>query len=318
MPDTEVTLIEEVIDMALHQKDLHFLVISYEPENPASGGGLVFTRSPAPAEKSLCILSTNDPVRCISCSNNGNLWMGSLYGLIWTTAATGWPSTDDTGVDFAMPEGNRNWCFYALPKTDDDGFYQAIAIEAFDDGCVFVGTSNGNLFHWNGKDWKRFDTNTKDRVGKIRAFAKDNVWASFSNQVFHFDGEHWSKVPTASVINGAIVGFEKSQDGSDIIACASRGELYKGSPQGLSLWLDLPQTFASMCWHQDRLLLAVSNQGLAELKNGKLHFLCKTPQPVFALCSNGAHVYSVIPSKQAEYGEYTITASAAAGKVWSY
>ena len=61
---------------------------------------------------------------------------------------------------------------------------------------LFVGGDYGNIYHYNGKKWKKMDSGVHSRVWCLWGTSKDNIYAAIHEKetILHFDGKKWSPI----------------------------------------------------------------------------------------------------------------------------
>lgn len=60
---------------------------------------------------------------------------------------------------------------------------------------IWAGVDNGDgLFHWDGREWKRFNTDINISAIDIWGISANDVWAvSYNGSIFHWNGTTWTK-----------------------------------------------------------------------------------------------------------------------------
>ncbi len=107
---------------------------------------------------------------------------------------------------------------------------------------LFAGGDNGTLLKYNGSAWLQIANSQSGQIKSIYAASENDVWMTFDNAIFHYNGSTISAVNigTSNHIM-EIIGFAAN----DIYACGSFGTFYhyngsnwsaiNGIPGGVSL-----------------------------------------------------------------------------------
>src|SRR5262245_61578392 len=99
-------------------------------------------------------LSTNDGLDNIAASPDGNLWVGSVWGRVWTTADVPWNPDDIADLDWSENDPRFRWKATALPPDPKGGGFNVAAMWCGSDRDVHAGTFEEVLLHWDGASWR--------------------------------------------------------------------------------------------------------------------------------------------------------------------
>jgi hypothetical protein len=146
-------------------------------------------------------------------------------------SASGW----DEGLLYRDTGGG--WSL--LTNTIVTGDLQAIWVVSA--GDAWIGSSGGDLLHWDGAQWTK-NTTVGAGVTSIWGSAPNDVWAVGGNVLAHWNGSSWSTqsyVPSSGVMSfRAVWGFAKS----DVWAVGDKPDVlhYDGAS-----WTKYPNAFAA-------------------------------------------------------------------------
>ncbi|WAS97968.1 hypothetical protein [Nannocystis punicea] len=250
---------------------VHFLLITYAPGDSGNAAGYVFRRpvgSDGPAEN---ILATNDTLRQLWCSPNGQVWTTSSTGLVWTSAPVSWPDVMSPDLEFDAPEGGVSWHHVALPAQEHNRARpNPMAIWGTSDEDVHIATFGGVLYHWNGRDWTQFYPGIGEPIGAIRGRAANDVYAvGYGSTLLHFDGDDWTRIadPDGPDTRDLLSGIVFDEVGEVYISGKTRGgRVLRGSAtQGFSVLGRYDAPIIDMGRVDGRLFFAATKQGVLEL-----------------------------------------------------
>ncbi|QDY78694.1 hypothetical protein [Streptomyces qinzhouensis] len=249
---------------------VHFLLITYPPGNSGSAAGYVFRRPVGSDEPAENILATNDTLRELWCSPDGQVWTASSTGLVWTSAPVSWPGTGAAGLEFDTPEGGLTWHHVALPVQEHNGARpNPMAIWGTADDDVHIATFGGVLYHFDGRGWSQFYPGIGKPIGAVRGRAADDVYAvGYGSTLLHFDGSTWTRLddPDGPGTDDLLSGIVFGGAGEVFVSGKSRGGriLHGSAARGFSVLerYDLP--VIGMARVDGRLFLAATKSGVVE------------------------------------------------------
>ena len=103
-------------------------------------------------------------------SPRGKMW-GSSPTDIWATSTSAW--------EYSISHfDGYNWSSYGI-----QGIINPSAIYGFSKNNIFIGSENGNIWHYDGVGWKKFAEITKDGHQDI---VLGNIWGENSNDFYVF------------------------------------------------------------------------------------------------------------------------------------
>lgn len=299
---------EDILCVHEEQGTTYFLLIAYRPGHEAQAAGYLFRRpagDDGPAEN---VLATNDTLRELWCSPQGNPWLASTTGLVWTSAPVDWPDGEVTGdLEFEVPEGDLTWRHTELPAQESNGSRpRPWAIWGTSDHDVHIGTFGGVLYHWDGEVWTQHDPGLRKPIGRIRGRADDDVYAvGYGSTVLHFDGERWRVLedPDGAAAEAPLTGIAFHPSGDVLISDKRDGRLLRGSAeQGFTVMGRYGLSLIDMALVDGRLFLAAAKSGTAELTAAGLHILRDDLLP-WSVAEGDGRVYFTITPEEAAYAE---------------
>ncbi len=79
---------------------------------------------------------------------------------------------------------------------------------------IFVAGDYGNIFHFDGKNWSKMETNTRARVWNMWGTSPDNIYATIHEEggILHYNGRSWKKLNIPGYENCyfySVYGFSK-------------------------------------------------------------------------------------------------------------
>jgi len=135
-----------------------------------------------------------------------------------------WFLTYSQGV--CVKDKSGGWTYY---DTDDGlkaGFFEAIDISV--NGTVWIGTTTGGAYRFEGSTWTRFtseDGLIDDSILSVRAHPDGSVWFGTPKGASRFDGEEWTQYTTE---NGLLTDYIEH------IEIAPDGTICFATPQAIS------------------------------------------------------------------------------------
>jgi hypothetical protein len=108
-------------------------------------------------ETTRCLLNSGHPLDTLWQSPADRFWLTSADGLVITDYATGWSHPAD--AVFNSAECALTWSAMWLPELEDGRRSVPTSVGGTDDQEIFIGTSSGDIFRWEGTDrWTHMAT----------------------------------------------------------------------------------------------------------------------------------------------------------------
>lgn len=121
-----------------------------------------------------------------------------LAFVVLTFSGCGGGSSGGTVSDpSAGGSGDAAWRLYAVTPSKSGGFSPSIWAAADDD--AFAADESGRVFHYDGNRWTRMTTASTGRVNNIWGFNGEDVYTACANGVFHYDGNSWQLMPGSEI-----------------------------------------------------------------------------------------------------------------------
>jgi len=297
--------INEIVSVAEVGDSLYLLIVQYEEADGGNGVGLVYRTDGSREAAIEPVLSTNDYIRAMWSSPSGALWLSSEDGNVWTTGPVKWAKPKDPDLAFDAYDPALQWSVVRLPDLEEGGPPNLGALWGTDDANVFVAASNGPIYQWNGKNWRRVHT----AAGTIRAFAgtdPGNIFAvGEKGALAHFDGKAWQTIgnPDGTERDELFTGARFGVDGS-VYICSQSGRLLHGSRSGLTvLAQDDKLSLRGLAFLGDRLVLAAGESGVAEFQQSALAVIRSTFHSTY-IAPGKARLFFLDASTETCYVEY--------------
>jgi hypothetical protein len=222
-------------------------------------------------------LNTNDGLDNIWASPQGNLWVGSVHGRIWTTAKVSW-KTKHPQIDSDQSDPRFKWRVTDAPEDPNGGGYNIAAIWGSSDSDVHFVTFEGTILHWDGKSFSVGYDATETPLSVMHGTGAKDVWAAGRDGlVLHFDGKSWRRVPLPGDAGaGETLSGIWCVSASEVYICSTSGAIFHGSANGLERLGEYKYSFYGIVGFQKRLLLAAGDDGVAELKGNKVKVIRDT------------------------------------------
>lgn len=220
--------------------------------------------------KALSALSTNDNLATIWASPEGNLWVGSALGNVWTTAAVNWETSAIAGLDWEQVDPEFQWKAIELPLRPSESLCRVTALWGSSDSDVYASTREGALLHWNGKAWRHSYVEGGYAIQAVHGSAPDNVWAvGRGGVVLHYAGKGWRPVGLPQGheredLSGVWVTAEK------VHLCSSGGAIFRGDASELSLFRSGPDSFQGLAELDGTYYLAAGKR-VCSLNGDRMH-----------------------------------------------
>lgn len=216
-------------------------------------------------------LNTGDDLACVAASPEGNLWVGSSRGNVWTTADVTW-SSSLKGIESEQEDPHFSWKVMPAPQPDGRGGYNLSAIWASSDRNVYFGTFQGAIFNWDGGRWSVSHAENKTSIVRMHGTGASDIWAvGRDGLVLHFDGKGWRGVPLPQDDGaGEVLTGVWALSSDEVYICSSSGKIFHGSRHGLELVGAFPHSFFGIVEFEGRLLLAAGDAGVCELVGNRV------------------------------------------------
>ncbi|MCF1592905.1 hypothetical protein [Streptomyces muensis] len=253
------------------------------------------------------ILATNDALRELWCSPQGNPWLTSTTGLVWTTAPVAWPDEEEIAdLEFEVPEGDLTWRHMELPAQKSNGLRpRPWAIWGTSDQDLHVGTFGGVLYHWDGEVWAQHDPGPATHRLYPRTGRRRRVAVGHGSTILHFDGERWHAIedPHGAATDDTLTGSAFTLDCDVLISSNRDGRLLRGSAkQGSTVMGRYGLSLIDVALVDGRLFLAAAKSGVAELIAEGLRILRDDLLP-WSVAEGHERVYFTITPGDTAYAE---------------
>lgn len=218
------------------------------------------------------VLRTNDGLCTIWASPQGNLWVGSVWGRVWTTANVNWDPAAVAGLQFFDEDNDHEWKCTEIPRRDNGGRFNVAAIHAVTDDDVHIGTFEGRMLRWDGTQWTFTLWENTRPVIRMHGTAANNVWAvGRDGLVLHWGGTQWRTVPlpgdatAGQVLTGV---WARSED--EVYICSTSGTIFHGNHHGLERLGEYPHSFYGIVEFGDAMWLAAGDNGVWKLLGNRI------------------------------------------------
>ena len=222
-------------------------------------------------------LNTNDALECLWASPEGNLWVGSRWGRVWTTADVPWDNSSVADVDWEQADPHFTWKGTLAPihprHEAAPGFgYNIAGIWCSSDSDVYFCTFDGDIMHWDGSQFRIVVTENDSSLIRMHGTGPNDVWAvGRDGIVLHNGGAGFRQVPLPDELGeGEVLTGVWALSPQEVYICSTSGKIFRGSPHGLERVGDYPASFYGVVGWQDRLILAGGETGPMELRGNKL------------------------------------------------
>lgn len=249
------------------------VLTDYPTDDPHSAVGQVYRfEIDGGKSKAMSALSTNDDLSVIWASPEGNLWVGSALGNIWTTSAVNWDASAIDGLDFEQVDPDFTWKVIELPLRPNENACRVSAIWGSSDRDVHVGTREGRLLHWDGKTWRHSYVDNGYAIVALHGSAADNVWAvGRKGVVLHFDGANWKRMSLPAGDEREDLSGVWASSNDRVHICSSAGVVFTGDRNELTHLGRGPNGFHGIAGLNADLYLS-AQQGVCALRGDKLSY----------------------------------------------
>jgi hypothetical protein len=253
-------------------KSTPYAVLTDYPESdPKSAVGQVYRfELDGGKSKATSVLSTNDNLATIWASPEGNLWIGTALGNVWTTAAVNWDASAIDGLDWEQVDPDYQWKAIELPLRPDESICRVTALWGSSDSDIHASTREGKLLHWNGKTWSHSYVEGGFAIQAVHGSAPDNVWAvGRRGVVLHYNGKGWRRA-------GLPQGYEREDlsgvwvTAEKVHICSSGGAVFRGDAKELSLIGNGPDGFHGIA-ELDGVYYLAAGKRVCSLRGDKMH-----------------------------------------------
>lgn len=217
-------------------------------------------------------LNTNDGLDNIWASPQGNLWVGSAWGRVWTTADVPWDANDIAGLDWDQSDPYFRWKATEVPRNENGGRYNVAAIWGSSDSDVYFGTFEGVILHWDGDRWRVSHRENARPIIRMHGQGPKDIWAvGRDGLVLHFDGNGWRALPLpGDAEKGETLTGVWVLSSDEVYICSTSGAVFHGSQRGLERLGEFEQSFYGIVEYAGRLLLAGGDHGACELDGNRI------------------------------------------------
>jgi hypothetical protein len=204
-------------------------------------------------------------------SPEGNLWVGSALGNIWTTAAVSWDVTAIEGLDLEQIDPDFQWKASELPLRPNESTCRVSAIWGSSDNDVHVGTREGKLLHWDGRTWRYTYVDGGYAIEHIHGSGASDVWAvGRRGVILHHAGKSWRRIALPAGHEREDLSGVCASAPEQVYICSSAGSVFRGSSRELSLLGHGPDAFLGIAELHGTCYLA-ANPRVCALQGDKLH-----------------------------------------------
>lgn len=310
--DTEVRKIEQIVAVQSREDGLYLVYTTYAESDAMNAVGQVIRCGWERTGGFRSVLNTNDTLIPIWRSPQGNLWVGSARGNMWTTARVEWPPHRMKGLTFEQTD--LEWRVTTLPKMEKLGYTPNVtALWGIDDSNVIAGTFKGGLYAWNGVEWRQVYTGTKSAINHIHGSGPRDIYAVGENgTVLHFDGDQWRQLPypgDAGSTDG-LTGVRAISE-HEVFICGRAGRVLHGNRNGLEVLNAFATPFYGVSYFQDRLILAAGDNGAWELSGNQAQPLKGNFSAVGVFEADSLLIFTESVQEPARIVEYNPTSSSA-------
>ena len=229
--------IQNVLAVGATERHVFVLLTIYEQSNALNPSGQLYRTTREREADSDLLLSTNDALSCLWVSDDGEVWLGSSNGNLYTTAAVAFTPHRDAGLDVALETPGLDWHITTLPALRASGRApQVQALWGSNNRNVFAATAEGALFHWDGATWTEQDSPVDTELVMLHGSGADDVYAvGAQGVVLHYDGNAWQRVLTTPALGSDLVSAVWGTRGEQVWACTVQGRILKGNRNGVAV-----------------------------------------------------------------------------------
>jgi len=255
-------------------KAIYAVMVVYEETDALNAVGQVCRMSEG-AEGSVVdtkgVLMTNDGLANIWASPDGNLWVGSTSGNVWTTSNVKWNTSKIPNIDWTEADQDFRWKGTPLPRSRSNTRYNIAVMEGSSDRDLYAGTFEGDILHWDGKDWGiSYAENTRP-IQRMHGTGSDNLWAvGRDSLVLHFDGRHWHPVPLPGDEGDENLTGVWALSKKEVYICSTSGAVFHGSQHGLERLGDFKHEFYGIVEYKKDMYLAAGEDGVCTLRGNRV------------------------------------------------
>lgn len=244
----------------------------------AVGHVCYFLQKPGGIVRCETALNTNDGLDNLWCSPEGNLWVGSTDGHVWTTAEVDWEMSKVPEIVCQQTDPHFRWKCSEAIRTPRETTYSFAATWGSSDRDVFMGTFQGAILRWNGAQWGVSYCESAKSVQRMHGTGPENIWAVGRNGlVLHFDGNRWRTVPIpGGAEDGENLTGVWALSAEEVHICSSSGALFHGSHNGLERLGEYPYRFYGIVEFDGELYLAAGDHGVCVLRGNVIEQVKKT------------------------------------------
>jgi hypothetical protein len=236
-------------------------------------------RDPTTGVKWSMALMTNDGLCSMWASPEGNLWVGSVWGNVWTTAKVPWLPSDLPARFRGTPsDPSFAWKGTRIPDNAAGHDFNVAAIWASSDQDVYFGTFEGPILRWDGAAFGVAHAENRSSIVRMHGTSAKDIWAvGRDGLVLHSNGKGFRALPLpGDAGRGRTLTGVCAISPDEVYICSTAGEIYHGNQHGLELLGEYPQSFYGIVQFEKRLILACGKTGPCELKGNRIEVLRDT------------------------------------------
>ena len=218
--------------------------------------------------KVTCVLNTSDALSPLWCSPEADLWIGSAWGNVWTTANIEVPPLDLGDITYTEVDPGFHWTVSKLPVAEGIKYSPNVtALWGTANSNVIAGTFEGAIYHWNGRAWVQTLRGNRECINKIHGSSSTDVYAvGEKGAIFHYDGTAWTRLPypEGAGQNDGLTGV-RSIGPEEAFICGRSGRVLHGNRNGFEILATAPAPLYGIAYFHSQLYLAAGNGGVWQL-----------------------------------------------------
>jgi len=260
-------------------RPVYAVLLVYEETDAINAVGQIHRMTSEPTGDGVDIvgeasLNTNDGLANIWASPEGNLWVGSTSGNVWTTADVKWDTSKIPDIEWSEMDTSYKWKGMALPRSREKTRYNVAVMAGSSDRDVYAATFEGDILRWDGMKWSvSYAENTKP-IQRMHGTGPDNLWAvGRDSLVLHYDGHHWHSVPLPGDEGDENLTGVWALSKKEVYICSTAGAVFHGSQHGLERLGDYKHEFYGITEYKKDMLLAAGEDGVCTLQGNKIKVL---------------------------------------------
>jgi hypothetical protein len=217
------------------------------------------------------LFDSNDTLSTIWVSPQKSIWLGSCWGVVWTSAGYGWDASLIEPLDWEALGNKYQWGAQQLKEQPN-----IAAIWGSADHDVHFGTFEGRMYHWDGKAFSTSYAESAVSIQRMHGTSNANVWAvGREGLVLRHDGRGWRRMPLPGDVRENLSGVWALSD-DEVYICSTAGSIFHGGAHGLERLGTYPHAFYGIVSFRDELLLAGGKSGACRLTGNRIEVLRDT------------------------------------------